>query len=220
MLRRSRLFARRFPARREGGQRIAGHSDLRRADARAAASRRLGDCVVRPRSRLRPCRHARALARRRRGISAWGWRPTGDRKTLRTDTRTGSSTVAHAGPLKKSRLPSVTTQIFIGLLLGIAVGELWPSFGVAVKPLADAFLRTIKMIIAPLLFWTLVVGIAGTGDLKSMGRIGFKAILYFEVATTIALFIGLALVNVFRPGAGLAMPIGADTSAAAAMLQN
>jgi proton glutamate symport protein len=119
-----------------------------------------------------------------------------------------------------SAMPSLTTQIFIGLLLGIAVGYLWPRFGVAVKPLADIFLRMIKMIIAPLLFSTLVVGIAGTGDLKTMGRIGLKAILYFEAATTIALFLGLALVNVFQPGAGVAMPIGADASAAAAMAQN
>jgi len=119
-----------------------------------------------------------------------------------------------------SRLPNLTTQIFIGLLLGIAVGSIWPSFGVAIKPLADVFLRMIKMIIAPLLFSTLVVGVAGTGDLKAMGRIGLKAIVYFEVATTIALFLGLFLVNVFKPGAGLAMPIGADTSTAAAMAQN
>jgi proton glutamate symport protein len=125
-----------------------------------------------------------------------------------------------SGFSRTSRLPSITTQIFIGLLLGIAVGYLWPGFGTAIKPLADAFLRMIKMIIAPLLFSTLVVGIAGTGDLKAMGRIGLKAIVYFEVATTIALFLGLALVNVFQPGAGLAMPIGADTSAAAAMVQN
>ena len=82
----------------------------------------------------------------------------------------------------------------------------WPSLGVAIKPLADAFLRMIKMIIAPLLFSTLVVGIAGTGDLKAMGRIGLKAIIYFEVATTIALFLGLVLVNVFQPGAGVALP--------------
>jgi proton glutamate symport protein len=131
-----------------------------------------------------------------------------------------STTTAHAGRARPSRLPGVTTQIFIGLLVGIAVGFLWPSFGVAVKPLADAFLRMIKMIIAPLLFSTLVVGIAGTGDLKAMGRIGLKAIIYFEIATTIALFLGLALVNLFKPGAGLAMPIGADTSAAAAMVQS
>jgi len=119
-----------------------------------------------------------------------------------------------------SRLPGLTTQIFIGLILGIAVGYLWPSFGVAIKPLADIFLRMIKMIIAPLLFATLVVGIAGTGDLKTMGRIGLKAIAYFEVATTISLFLGLGLVNLFKPGAGLVLPSGADTTAAAAMAQN
>ena len=76
------------------------------------------------------------------------------------------------------------------------------------------------MIIAPLLFSTLVVGIAGTGDLKAMGRIGLKAIVYFEVATTIALFLGLALVNIFKPGAGLALPLGARHRAVAAMAQN
>ena len=119
-----------------------------------------------------------------------------------------------------SRLPSVTTQIFIGLVVGIAVGYLWPGFAAGVRPLADAFLRMIKMIIAPLLFSTLVIGIAGTGDLKSMGRIGFKAILYFEVATTIALFLGLALVNVFQPGAGLPLPAGGDTAALNALSQN
>ncbi len=111
----------------------------------------------------------------------------------------------------RSRMPGVTTQIFIGLVVGIGIGYLWPTFGVDIKPLADAFLRMIKMIIAPLLFSTLVVGIAGTGDLKAMGRIGLKAIIYFEVATTIALFWGLGLVNWFQPGTGLAIPIGADT---------
>src|SRR5262249_411371 len=127
---------------------------------------------------------------------------------------------AHAHAPAPSRLPSVTTQIFIGLLLGVAVGYLWPSFGVAIKPLADLFLRMIKMIIAPLLFSTLVVGIAGTGDLKAMGRIGLKAIVYFEIATTIALVLGLALVNVFRPGIGVALPAGADTKAPAAMARS
>src|ERR1700733_6791219 len=107
--------------------------------------------------------------------------------------------------------PSVsnTTQILVGLLLGVLVGYLFPSsdangvhvagFAEQVKPLADVFLRMIKMIIAPLLFSTLVVGIPGTGDMKTMGRIGLKAIVYFEVATTIALCLGLALVNIFRP---------------------
>src|SRR5262245_38848938 len=77
----------------------------------------------------------------------------------------------------------------------------------------------IKMIIAPLLFSTLVIGIAGTGDLKATGRIGLKAIIYFEVATTIALFLGLGLVNVLRPGAGVEVSLAGDTSAVAAMSQ-
>ena len=114
-------------------------------------------------------------------------------------------------------LPSTTTQIFIGLVVGIGIGYLWPSSDVNgvhvagaaenIKPIADAFLRMIKMIIAPLLFSTLVLGIAGTGDLKAMGRIGLKAIIYFEVATTIALFLGLGLVNVFQPGAGVQVTV-------------
>ncbi|HEX5216500.1 MAG TPA: cation:dicarboxylase symporter family transporter [Vicinamibacterales bacterium] len=113
-------------------------------------------------------------------------------------------------------VPSNTTQIFIGLLLGILIGYLFPSsdangvhtagLGEQIKPLADTFLRMIKMIIAPLLFSTLVVGIAGTGDLKAMGRIGLKAIIYFEVATTIALFLGLFIVNFFQPGVGVQAP--------------
>ncbi len=80
------------------------------------------------------------------------------------------------------------------------------GLGEQIKPLADTFLRMIKMIIAPLLFSTLVVGIAGTGDLKAMGRIGLKAIIYFEVATTIALFLGLFIVNFFQPGVGVQAP--------------
>ena len=127
--------------------------------------------------------------------------------------------VKTAMPAGRRRAPSVTIQIFIGLFLGIIIGYVWPSFGVSIKPLADAFLRMIKMIIAPLLFSTLVVGIAGTGDLKAMGRIGLKAIIYFEVATTIALFWGLGLVNWFQPGAGLAVPIGADTGELVALAQ-
>src|SRR5436189_148757 len=134
---------------------------------------------------------------------------------LRTDRRSHTHR-----PSRPGRMPPLTTQIFIGLVLGIIVGYVWPAFGVAIRPLADAFLRMIKMIIAPLLFSTLVVGIAGTGDLKAMGRIGVKAIVYFEAATTVALFLGLALVNIFKPGAGMAMPAAGDTSAIAAIAQN
>ncbi len=118
---------------------------------------------------------------------------------------------------QRGRWPDTTTQILIGLVAGIAIGYLWPSTdangvhvvggGESIKPIADAFLRMIKMIIAPLLFSTLVLGIAGTGDLKAMGRIGLKAVIYFEAATTIALFLGLGLVNLFRPGAGVQVAI-------------
>ena len=130
--------------------------------------------------------------------------------------RRGEHQTSQTAP--KSR--SITSQIIAGLVLGIAVGYFWPAFGVGIKPVADAFLRMIKMIIAPLVFSTLVVGIAGTGDLKAMGRIGLKAIVYFEVATTIALFLGLVLVNVFQPGAGLTLPVGADTQTAVGLVQN
>lgn len=112
--------------------------------------------------------------------------------------------------------PGTTTQIFIGLAVGILLGATVPDLAVALKPLADAFLRMIKMIIAPLLFSTLVVGIAGTGDMKAMGRIGLKAIIYFEVATTLALVLGLGLVNWFQPGAGVTLS-GTGTEAVAAM---
>ena len=113
-----------------------------------------------------------------------------------------------------------TGRILIGLVLGIAVGFAAPGFAVAIKPLADAFLRLIKMIIAPLIFSTLVVGIAGAGDFKAMGRIGLKAIAYFEGATTIALFLGLALVNLFQPGASVGAPVRGSATTVSALAQN
>jgi proton glutamate symport protein len=115
------------------------------------------------------------------------------------------TTPVAAPSARRSRMPGITTQIFIGLIAGVGIGYFWPDVGVSIKPIADTFLRMIKMIIAPLLFSTLVVGIAGTGDIKAMGRIGLKAIIYFEVATTIALFLGLGIVNLFQPGVGVNM---------------
>jgi proton glutamate symport protein len=122
-----------------------------------------------------------------------------------------------ASPARPSRLPGLTTQIFIGLLIGILIGWMNPALGVEIKPLADLFLRMIKMIIAPLLFSTLVVGIAGAGDLKTMGRIGAKALLWFWAATTVALVIGLVMVNLFDPGVGVSLPAESDTGALAAL---
>lgn len=100
-------------------------------------------------------------------------------------------------------MPSLTIQIFIGLGLGVLLGAMAPDFATGIKPLADIFLRMIKMIIAPLLFSTLVVGIAGTGDVRAMGRIGLKAMVYFQIGAVISLVLGLTLVNVFQPGAGV-----------------
>ncbi len=99
--------------------------------------------------------------------------------------------------------PSLTTQIMIGLVLGVLLGWLQPEWGNKVFFLRDIFLNLIKSIIGPLVFSTLVVGIAGGGDLKKVGRIGVKALIYFEVVTTAALFIGLAVVNFLKPGAGV-----------------
>jgi len=108
--------------------------------------------------------------------------------------------------------PSLTTQILIGLVLGGLLGYISPKWGNNVYFLRDIFLNLIKSIIAPLIFSTLVVGIAGGGDLKKVGRMGAKAILYFEIVTTIALFIGLAIVNLTKPGAGVALVGGSDIS--------
>ena len=103
--------------------------------------------------------------------------------------------------MKQSRL---TIAIFTALILGVITGWLFPEVAVRMHVLAEIFLRMVKMIIAPLLFATLVVGIAGHGDVKSLGRLGIKTIAYFEIVTTIALFIGLGFANLFKPGEGMA----------------
>jgi proton glutamate symport protein len=98
---------------------------------------------------------------------------------------------------------SLTGWIFIGMAAGIALGFGAPGDAAQLAPISNIFLRLIKSIIAPLLFGTLVAGIASTGSVKAMGRIGLKAIVYFEIVTTIALFLGLTAVNLVRPGAGM-----------------
>jgi proton glutamate symport protein len=97
----------------------------------------------------------------------------------------------------------LTVQIMIGLVVGVAIGWLRPDWGNAVYFLRDIFLNLIKSIIGPLVFSTLVVGIAGGGDLRKVGRMGVKTLVYFEVITTAALFIGLAIVNFTKPGMGV-----------------
>jgi proton glutamate symport protein len=110
----------------------------------------------------------------------------------------------------------LTQQVFVGLIGGLLVGALWPDVGVQLQGFSHLFLRLIKMLIAPLLFATLVVGIAGTGDHKRVGRLGLKTIVYFEVATTLALGIGLMVANWFQPGAGFGGAAGGIGTAASA----
>jgi proton glutamate symport protein len=99
---------------------------------------------------------------------------------------------------------SLTKWILIAMVIGVFVGWLFPDIGVALKPLSTIFLRMIKSIIVPIIFGTLVVGIAGHGDdMKRVGRLALKSIIYFEIVTTLALFIGLAAVNIVRPGDGV-----------------
>ncbi len=107
---------------------------------------------------------------------------------------------------------TLTKQIFIGLVLGIIVGAIvdatHPEYAIYFRPFSQLFLRLIKMVIAPLIFATLVAGIAGAGHFKVVGRMGLRALIYFEVVTTLALVIGLVAVNLTKPGVGVNLPMG------------
>jgi proton glutamate symport protein len=118
---------------------------------------------------------------------------------------------AHA-PASSRRRITLTQQIFIGLVLGIiagaAVEAYHPTWAIYFRPFSQLFLRLIKMVIAPLIFATLVAGIAGAGHFKVVGRMGLRALIYFEVVTTLALIIGLLAVNITKPGVGVNLPTG------------
>ena len=94
-------------------------------------------------------------------------------------------------------------QVLLAILIGILIGSFYPSFAVQLKPLGDGFIKLIKMMIAPIIFCTIVTGIAGMQNTKKVGRVGLKAILYFEVVTTFALIIGLVIINILKPGEGM-----------------
>src|SRR5438128_10126595 len=105
---------------------------------------------------------------------------------------------------------SLTPWILVGLLAGVEVGHDFPSFAANLQFLGTIFLRLIRVIIAPLLFGTLVVGIAGHADLKKVGRLGLKSLIYFEIVSTIALLIGFAAINISRAGEGVHLPPSAN----------
>src|SRR5467141_2158309 len=106
-------------------------------------------------------------------------------------------------------------QVLIGVALGVLIGGFFPDTGKALKPLGDGFIKLVKMIIGPIIFCSVVHGIASMGGLKKVGRIGFKALLYFEAVSTLALVIGLTVVNLVRPGNGFNIdPATLDPAAA------
>lgn len=105
----------------------------------------------------------------------------------------------------KLKMPGLAAQILIGLILGALFGHFFPQWGQDVRPLGDAFIRLIKMIVVPIVFATVILGVAGVGDLKRVGRLGGLSILYFEVITTIAIVMGVGAANLFKPGIGVAI---------------
>ena len=119
-------------------------------------------------------------------------------------------------PAKPPFWKTLYFQVLVAIALGVLVGWLWPDFGASLKPLGDGFIKLVKMIITPVIFLTVVTGIAGMADLKAFGRVGGKAMAYFLTFSTLALVIGLVVGNVARPGDGLNVdPATLDTSAVA-----
>src|SRR5438067_10798299 len=116
---------------------------------------------------------------------------------------------ASARPAHKPFWMHLYFQVLTAIAIGVLLGYFYPSLATEMKPLGDAFVKLIKMMIAPIIFTTVVVGIAKMGDMKEVGRVGLKALLYFEVLTTLALVIGLVVVNTFRPGGGINASVAA-----------
>src|SRR5262247_1563334 len=127
------------------------------------------------------------------------------------------ATMAPAAASKKPLYKSLYFQVIVAIVIGVLLGHFFPDAGAAMKPLGDGFIKLIKMIIAPIIFCTVVVGIAGMEDMKKVGKTGGYALLYFEVVSTIALIVGLIIVNLVQPGAGMNVdPASLDTKGIAA----
>ena len=120
-----------------------------------------------------------------------------------SDTNTKRERGAHADAGSKPLYTHLYFQVLVAIAIGVILGYLKPATATAMKPFGDGFIKLIKMMIAPIIFTTVVVGIARIGDMKKVGRVGLKALVYFELVSTLALAIGLVVVNVVRPGAGI-----------------
>ncbi|MGZ3776599.1 MAG: cation:dicarboxylate symporter family transporter, partial [Mucilaginibacter sp.] len=112
----------------------------------------------------------------------------------------------------KKLLSNLTFQVVVAIILGVIVGLYFKDFGPTAKLISDKFIDLIKMLIAPIIFFTIVLGISGMGDMRKVGRVGGKAILYFEIVTTFALIMGVTLANLLKPGSGLPVPHTANTA--------
>lgn len=116
---------------------------------------------------------------------------------------------------RKRFYQDLSFQVFVGMAIGVAVGHYLPDIGSTMKPLGDAFIRLIQMVVALIIFCTVVTGIAGVGDMKKVGRVAIKALIYFEVITSFALVLGLVVINILQPGVGMNLDIShLDTHAA------
>jgi len=123
--------------------------------------------------------------------------------------------------LNKPIYKQLYVQVLVAITCGVLIGHFYPETGSKLQPLAEGFIKLIKMLIAPIIFCTVVTGIANVADLKKVGRVGGKAILYFEVVSTLALIIGLTVVNVIKPGAGMNVdPTALDTSNVAGYMES
>jgi aerobic C4-dicarboxylate transport protein len=125
---------------------------------------------------------------------------------------------ARTSIVRKRWYANLTLQVLVAMSLGVLVGWIYPDIGRELKPLGDVFLRMIKMVIGPIVFLTVVTGISGIGDMKKVGQLGFKTIAYFEIVTTVGLAIGLIIVNIVKPGAGLTPPVAANAQQSAARI--
>src|SRR5215510_13657744 len=128
---------------------------------------------------------------------------------MATQTATAALSTQHRPFFK-----SLYFQVITAIVLGVLLGHFYPQLGEQMKPLGDAFIKTIKMIIAPIIFCTVVHGIASMQDMKRVGRVGLKALIYFEVLTTLALMVGLIVANTMQPGVGMNIDVKSiDTKA-------
>src|ERR1700750_1307105 len=116
---------------------------------------------------------------------------------------------------KRRFYEDLSFQVFFGIIIGVAVGHYWPDIGKSMQPLGDAFIRIIQMVVGPVIFCSVCSGIANAGDMKKVGRVAIKALIYFEVITSLALVIGLVTINLLQPGAGMNIDVAALDAGAA-----